>query len=233
MAPAFLSACEACALLGVTTKTLARWADQGKVKCIRPNKNGHRRYDVTSFKTAREQAESNGAEDESAEEENRPTVTVNAIYARVSTRKQAGDLQRQVSALKAKYPDHVVITDIASGLNFNRKGLKALLQLCFEGRLQKVRVAHKDRLCRFAFDLLKHVLQEHGAEITVEEHDENASSERDLADDVLAVLAVITVFGARLHGRRSKGKKRKAVLTDGADGEAAQARQKKHAPDLA
>ena len=134
-----------------------------------------------------------------------PAGPIDAIYARVSTRKRLNDLQSQVGGLKAKYPDHVVFTDCASGLNFKRKGLLSLLQLAFERRLRVVRVAHRDRLCRFAFDLLEHVFRVHGASVSVEASDLPSSAESELAEDV---LAVITVFGARLHGARSSGRRR-------------------------
>ena len=142
-----------------------------------------------------------------------------AIYARVSTRKQLDDLESQIARLKARYPDHAVFSDCASGLNFKRKGLLSLLQLAFAGRLQLVRVAHRDRLCRFAFDLLEHVFREHGAAILVESCDLPASAERELAEDV---LAVVTVFGARLHGARRAGRRRRALATDGGGEEAGQ-----------
>jgi predicted site-specific integrase-resolvase len=135
---------------------------------------------------------------------------VDAIYARVSTRKQLDDLERQLAALRAAHTGAKEFSDCASGLNFKRKGLKAILQLAFEGRLRYVYVAHKDRLCRFAYDLIEHVLDKHGAKIVVDAQDQHSASvEQDLADDV---LAVVTVFGARLHGRRSgqqQGCKRK------------------------
>lgn len=43
------------------------------------------------------------------------------VYARVSSRKQQDDLERQVAYLKTKEPHAEVITNIASGLNFKRK----------------------------------------------------------------------------------------------------------------
>jgi predicted site-specific integrase-resolvase len=134
------------------------------------------------------------------------TDAVDAIYARVSTRKQLDDLESQIRTLTTKYPDHVVFRDCASGLNFKRKGLLSLLQLAFEGRLRLVRIAHRDRLCRFAFDLLEYVFLKHGTKIHVEASDLPSSAESELAEDV---LAVITVFGARLHGARSSGRRRK------------------------
>ena len=131
---------------------------------------------------------------------------IEAIYARVSTRKQLDDLQSQIRTLTTKYPDHVIFRDCASGLNFKRKGLLSLLQLAFEGRLRLVRIAHRDHLCRFAFDLLEYVFLKHGTKIHVEASDLPSSAESELAEDV---LAVITVFGARLHGARSSGRRRK------------------------
>ena len=142
---------------------------------------------------------------------------VSAIYARVSTRKQLNDLESQIRTLKAKYPDHAVFSDCGSGLNFKRKGLLSLLQLAFARRLRVVRVAHRDRLCRFAFDLLEHVFREHGADIVVEASDLPPSAERELAEDV---LAVITVFGARLHGARSAGGRRRRRGGDACEAEA-------------
>ena len=195
-------------LLGVRRKTLIRWAEKGQIVFSRPNGKGKWLFDVGSVgvtlapnvvpkhnsNTSVEKEESGG---------------VKAIYARVSTRKQLDDLHTQVATLSAKYPDHVVITDCGSGLNFKRKGLLSLLQLAFERRLQHVRIAHRDRLCRFAYDLIEHILNKHGAAIHVEAHDLPPSAERELAEDV---LSVITVFGARLHGARSAGRrgKRKA-----------------------
>ena len=211
-------------------KTLIRWARSGLVVCSRPNPNGK------WFFNASTQLPSHLAETSSSADSittgNRAFANngggggfstasvgdgggggVKAIYARVSTRKQLDDLDAQIATLKARYPDHVVFSDCASGLNFKRKGLLSLLQLAFAGRLQFVRVAHRDRLCRFAFDLLEHVLREHGATIHVEASDLPATAERELAEDV---LAVITVFGARLHGARSAGRRgRRAVVVVG------------------
>ena len=194
----FVDAKTAETLLGVKRKTLIRWAKKGLIVYSRPNGRGKWLFDVGSVGVSTA-ATANGPYNT-----NPCTERIKAIYARVSTRKQLDDLQSQVAVLRAKYPDHVVITDCGSGLNFKRKGLLSLLQLAFEGRLQLVRIAHRDRLCRFAYDLVEHILRKHGAEIHVEAHDLPPSAERELAEDV---LAVITVFGARLHGARSAGRR--------------------------
>lgn len=130
------------------------------------------------------------------------------IYARVSTRKQSDDLKSQITTLQSRHPGSLVLSDCASGLNFKRKGLKTLLELAIKRRVRTVYIAHKDRLCRFAFDLVEHILKLHGAKIVVDAYDTDTttstaiSPELELAEDV---LAVITVFGARLYGKRSAG----------------------------
>ncbi|RLF66192.1 MAG: hypothetical protein DRN26_04350 [Thermoplasmata archaeon] len=62
------------------------------------------------------------------------------LYARVSSRDQDKDLETQLKTLEqyatAKgYKIAEAITDIASGLNENRKGLKKLIELAKEGNL--------------------------------------------------------------------------------------------------
>ena len=202
----YVKAGEAERQLGVDRRTLKRWASKGFIKCIQPDGKGQRLYDLSSVVG-------------DAESESTPTVAklakgsqlVDVIYARVSTRKQLSDLRTQIATLESKYPGHTVFSDIASGLNFKRKGLQAVLELAFERRLRVVRLAHRDRLCRFAWDLLQFVLEKHGAKVTVEEHDELATPEHELAEDV---LSVVTVFGARLHGRRSGAHRRKQARQD-------------------
>ena len=122
-----------------------------------------------------------------------------AIYARVSTRKQNEYLETQIQGLKTKYPSSIVFRDCASGLNFRRKGLLSLLQQVLDGRVRVVHLAYRDRLCRFAYDLVERIFKHHNTEITVEAHDAS-SPESELADDV---LSIITVFSARMYGRRS------------------------------
>ena len=137
----------------------------------------------------------------------------------VSTRKQSGDLERQIQYLQAQHPDIPVHRDLASGLNFHRPGLQRILEAALAGRLRTVYVTHRDRLCRFAsalvlctgpplYDLIEFVLERCGARIVVDSPMETspAANDGDLAEDV---LSIITVFGARLYGRRGHGGGRK------------------------
>jgi len=114
--PQYVSAGEAEKALGVERRTLIRWAEAGQIKFLRPGGTGHWRLDFSSV----------GQADPTTSISK--TGPVKAIYARVSTRKQLPDLQNRIDALQAKYSDHVVFSDCASGLNFKRKCLLSLLQ---------------------------------------------------------------------------------------------------------
>ena len=160
------------ARLGVHRKTLIRWARAGLVVGKRPNPNGKwlfatdiqipRTADLIDGDRAFFSNGGGGGGGGSVPDDGHPGGPhaaaacggggggVKAIYARVSTRKQLDDLDAQIAKLKAKYPDHVVFSDCASGLNFKRKGLLSLLQLAFAGRLQLVRVAHRDHQLRIS-----------------------------------------------------------------------------------
>ena len=202
--------------LGVDRRTLQKWAASGTIRSVQPGGVGRERlYDVSSVVgvAATTTTTTTTASPLGAAAKSSPSASagVDAVYARVSTRKQLDDLATQLGDLQRRHPDARVFSDIGSGLNFKRKGLLSLLELAFEGRLRSVHVAHKDRLCRFAFDLLEHVFHRHGAQIVVDAHDGDAaaaaaSPELELAEDV---LAVVTVFGARLYGKRSAGNRRK------------------------
>ena len=91
------------------------------------------------------------------------------IYARVSTHKQTnrGDLERQIEKLKLFAIDHnvrnlQVLSDIGSGLNDNRKNLLRLIAMVQDGTVNRIFIAHKDRLTRFGFNYLKQICDYHG-----------------------------------------------------------------------
>ena len=135
-----------------------------------------------------------------------PTGKRSYIYARVSSSKQRGDLDRQIADLQKAYPDHIVIKDIASGVNFKRKGLCSLLELVLSGVVSEVAIAHRDRLARFGCDLLEFVFAKVGTRLVVLCADEDTDDKHDLASDLLAVT---TLFVASYNGRRSAENQRR------------------------
>jgi predicted site-specific integrase-resolvase len=111
------------------------------------------------------------------------------------------DLSRQLEFLsKPEYSSYTVITDIASGINFKRKGLATLLDACLQRRIGNLVVAHKDRLCRFGFDLIQQLVTKAGGKIIVLEDSTDKTSEQELAEDL---LSIIHVFSCRQMGKRS------------------------------
>lgn len=164
-------------LLGVSKECLRNWSLEGKIK-FTTTEGGHRRY-IYEF----------------VEEDKKQSI----IYTRVSSSKQKNDLKRQSAYLKEHFPDHELITDIGSGLNFKRKGLLRILELLFSGNIKEVVVAHRDRLCRFGFELFEFIFKKHGAILTVFENEGIKAPINEFAEDV---LSIITVFTARYYGSR-------------------------------
>ena len=131
----------------------------------------------------------------------------NFIYTRVSTKKQMDDLSRQVSFLqRPEYSDYTIIQDIGSGINFKRKGLQTILDCCIRRSIGEVIVAHRDRLCRFAFELIESIIQKSGGTLKVLNNDNNISKEDELSQDL---LSIIHIFNCRQMGKRSYIRKNK------------------------
>lgn len=170
---------DACERTGLHPHTLRKYADTGVIRSIR-TPSGQRLFDIDSFVGSQH-----------------PQQVV--VYARVSSRKQQDDLERQVAYLKTKEPHAQVITDIASGLNFKRKGLQTLLERSLQGDQLTVVVAHRDRLARFGFDLIEWLIQRNGGQVVVLSKSAHTSPADELLQDLLAVLSV---FAARMHGLR-------------------------------
>ena len=65
-------------------------------------------------------------------------------YCRVSSAKQRGDLRQQVAHMREPFPDAQVVTDLAGGLNWKRKGLLSILERLHRGDKLQIVVAHRD-----------------------------------------------------------------------------------------
>ena len=115
------------------------------------------------------------------------------IYARVSTPKQKNDLDNQVDFLR-KYlisnginPEKVY-TDIASGMNEDRRGLTDMINDIIEGKVSKVVISHKDRLTRFGFGYLEKVFSKYNVEIEVVNLEDEKSFQEELTEDLIAII---------------------------------------------
>ncbi len=170
----------ACEILGIHPNTLRKWADDGTIETFRTPAN-QRRYNVEAYL-------------KKGGEPSRRRI----VYARVSSRKQKDDFINQVAQLRGRYPDYEVLEDYGSGLNFKRKGLTSLLDSILSGDVGEVVVAHRDRLCRFGFELFEQIATKHNCRIVVL-NDTELSPEQELVQDIVSILHV---FSRRLYGLR-------------------------------
>ncbi len=93
-------------------------------------------------------------------------------------------------------------------MNFKRPKFLALVEDALSGKIKTIIVAHKDRLCRFAFEFIEQLLNKRGCQIIVA-NAESLSPQAELCDDL---MAIIHCFSGRLYGSRSyQSQKEKAV----------------------
>lgn len=128
----------------------------------------------------------------------------NIVYCRVSSTKQENDLQRQVELARQLYPNHTIISDVASGINWKRKGLKTILEYAMSGVLESVTIFHRDRLARFAYELIEFIIKSNGAKLYVINEDKEKSYESELTEDL---LSIIHIYSCRQMGKRRYSKK--------------------------
>ena len=135
-----------------------------------------------------------------------PRETV--LYARVSSRDQKSDLDRQ----KLRLLEHAqreritvddVVTEIGSGLNGARPKLVRMLE---RPRLAFVLIEHRERLARFGFEMVDALLRARGGRVIVVD-------DREVEDDLVRDMTeVLTSLCARLYGRRSAARRAQRAL---------------------
>lgn len=137
-------------------------------------------------------------------------------YCRVSSNKQRVDLERQIQNMKtyltAQGRPFEIISDIGSGINYKKKGLKELLKLITQNKVDKVVVLYEDRLLRFGYELVEYLASLYNCEIEIIDNTEK-SEQQELVEDL---VQIITVFSCKLQGKRAnKAKKLIRELING------------------
>ena len=175
-------------IIGVSPGTLRKWADNDKIQYIR-TPGGVRLYNVSKYIN------------DSTNENNSGNVNTKhkICYCRVSSDKQRDNLERQVQFMRTKFPEHTILTDIGSGINFKRKNFLHILELAQGGNVEEVIVAYRDRLCRFAFELIDWLFRTNGVKLVVLNQNMESTEQTELVEDILSVL---TVFNCRINGKR-------------------------------
>ena len=130
----------------------------------------------------------------------------NVLYARVSNTKQKDDLIRQIQLLRQYMVSKGIkvdeeFTDIASGMNEDRKNFNKLLKECLEGSIDTIFITYKDRLTRFGFGYFESILKELGTNIEVV----NATKEEDFQQELIQdFVSVIHHFSMKMYSNRRK-----------------------------
>lgn len=119
----------------------------------------------------------------------------------------------EVEALRSYCITHTIsvdewMQDIGSGLNYKRKDFNRLMEMVELGQVKRIVIAHKDRFVRFGYGYFEAFCIRHNCEVVVI-NGEAMSPEQELVQDL---IAIVTVFAARLHGLRSY----KKVIRDAA-----------------
>lgn len=174
--------------LGVTVRTLQIWDNNGTLKAYRTPTN-RRYYTEEQYLEYIGKSTSN--------------IRKNVAYARVSTHGQKDDLKNQIDFIR-QYANakgiilDEIITDIGSGLNYNRKKWNKLLEDVMCNNVDTIFITYKDRFIRFGYDWFERLCKMHNTEIVVLNNVET-SPEKEMIDDV---ISIIHVFSCRLYGLR-------------------------------
>jgi excisionase family DNA binding protein len=187
---------EVCKRLGISYSTLSRWVREGRIRAIRTAGGVFRvpesevRRIVEGLPISKE-------------------VRV-IIYARVSSSDQKSDLERQVQYLKQYcsskgYRVVDVLSDVASGLKTDRRGLLKLFDYVMNRQIDVVVVTYRDRLTRFGFEYLEYFFKQYGVRVEVVFGEEPKDTYQELVEDL---IEIVTSFAGKLYGLRSHKKKK-------------------------
>jgi putative resolvase len=134
-------------------------------------------------------------------------------YCRVSSSNQKPDLKNQRKILEdfclaKNYVNVSFIEEIGGGLNFNRKEFNKILYKIINREISKLILCHKDRLCRFGFEMIENLCKTYGCEIEIISSQQQ-SPEQEMVQDL---MTIIHCFSSRLYGLRNYRKSLKKAL---------------------
>ena len=182
-------------LIGRSIQTLRSWDKQGKLIPAYRGKSGHRMYSEEQLNEVLQIV--------------KPKEKINLGYIRVSAKHQSSDLDRQSELMEMflmkQGKEFQIISDIGSGINYKKRGLKDLLKLVSTNQIDKLYISSKDRLVIFGYELIEEVCKLHGVEIVIINKSNEQTDEEELVEDLLNIIHVLS---CRLNGKRSHINKR-------------------------
>ena len=191
---------EFCSKIKVSMKTLENLEKKG---IIVPIRKGHLRYYTD------EHIEKFFGIKTEKEEKNKKVIA----YYRVSTNSQKKEMSNQRKTIESFVISKGIIvdeylSDIGSGMNFKRKNFLKIIDMIENKEISKLIVTYKDRLTRFAFDLIEERCKTNNVELIVI-NIESTSPQQELVEDL---MTIIHVFSCRLYGLRKYKNKIKKDL---------------------
>jgi len=134
-------------------------------------------------------------------------------YCRVSSNNQKKDLKNQRSIIEtfcvaSGFANVEYVEEIGGGLNFKRKYFYNIIQQIIDKKISKLILAHKDRFCRFGFDLIEQLCQDNECQLILI-NNESLSPEQEMVQDL---MTIIHCFSSRLYGLRNYRKSLKEAL---------------------
>lgn len=111
-----------------------------------------------------------------------------------------------------------VITDIGSGINYNKKGLIQLVDMITDSEVERIVILYKDRLLRLGFEIIENLCKKYGTIIENIDNTEKTEKTEKTEDQELIedLVQIITVFSSRLQRKRANKAKKmiKELLED-------------------
>jgi len=193
---------QAAEILGVHQRTLYLWEKKGLIETVRTPGN-KRLYNVNKFLEDNKCKENicNNLDDLDKE------TRLNIAYVRVSSQNQKDDLERQKQLMVHKFPNHIIIEDIGSGLNLNKRGIRKIIHLAIEGKINELVVAHRDRLTRFGFELIEEIINKYSkGKIVILSEPDKLEPEEEIVKDKMSIM---NVYVAKINGLRKYKKNNK------------------------
>ena len=190
----FVKLSEAAKFHNTSIRTIYRWRDNNQISYI-VSPSGQYMYKIGKNEVTSQRTK--------------------VIYIRVSSSKQKDDLQRQKDYAIKQFSSHKIISDVGSGLNFKRPGLRRLLKMVFSGNIEEIIITSKDRLCRFGYDLIEWICSENSTKLMVLEKDQGMSKESEFVRDVLSIIQIYTCKWNGSRRYNYQGKKNQVEINIG------------------
>lgn len=203
----FVGGKKASEIVGVHQRTLYLWEEKGVIETIR-TPGGKRLYNIEKYLNEKICDDNNKIKNtilcDNLEDLDKKNEKLNICYVRVSSNNQKDDLERQKNMMIKLYPKHLIIEDIGSGLNLNKRGIKKIINLAIEGKINELIVAYKDRLTRFGFELIEELIEKYSnGKIIIINQKDAIEPEEELVKDVMSIL---NVYVAKMNGLRKYNK---------------------------